>query len=362
MDKGHDRILQELGGHQFISDRLDSSLSWLEKSMAICDHNGSSAYMTLWGRWADPYAETTGYLIPTLLQASKLSGKSQLEEPANQQATWLMSLQSQQGYYKTAFDKDEAFVFDTAQIVLGLLSLYQENNNTALLDSAHSAVAWLESHLDEEGCFVSYNYVRDYNPAYYARIAWPMLAYYKLAQKSPSIQTLALYNRLIQLRQENGSYLQWGFHPDQAAYTHTIAYTLRGLYECSKIIEDNKTLQQVISSCDILANKILSDGIAGSYTTEWKGDHKYICSVGSAQLAILYLKRYQENPKPTYLDCITTLLKPLLKAQCQWPHKGALPGSIPLWGPYQRAKYTNWTQKFYCDALMGIIDKTGKES
>ena len=40
----------------------------------------------------------------------------------------------------------------------------------------------------------------------------------------------------------------------------------------------------------------------------------------------------------------------------KYENKGAIPSSIPLYGPYQRFKYTNWTQKFYCDATMSVME------
>jgi hypothetical protein len=32
--------------------------------------------------------------------------------------------------------------------------------------------------------------------------------------------------------------------------------------------------------------------------------------------------------------------------------KGAVPGSVPLWGSYMRLAYPNWAAKFFTDALL----------
>jgi hypothetical protein len=32
--------------------------------------------------------------------------------------------------------------------------------------------------------------------------------------------------------------------------------------------------------------------------------------------------------------------------------RGGIPGSAPIWGPYERFKYPNWAVKFFIDALL----------
>ena len=53
------------------TEHLRATLDWLLLSIEE-GHNGSSAHYSPLGGWSAPYPETTGYIIPTLLEAAKL--------------------------------------------------------------------------------------------------------------------------------------------------------------------------------------------------------------------------------------------------------------------------------------------------
>jgi len=350
-------VLSQLGGAQQVEKALRSNLDWIVKSFEANEgHQGSSGKRTVLGQWEAPYPETTGYLIPTLLECSSYNGN--LKQIALSQLVFFKSIQNEDGSFFQSLDNKEPIIFDTAQIVFGLMALsphvvpYDDIKNVA-----RKAVIWMHEQLDDEGKFVDNNYVENYNPAYYARIAMAMTQGEAAHFSKITKKTKNFIFRISDLQNDQLMFDNAGFHPDQVAYTHTIAYSLRGLWECSLDINNRKLTRKIIRSIDKLSDLILTEGkVAGSYNTKWKGDYSFVCSAGNAQLAVLYLLVYQRTENNKYLQVVPLLLKPLMAAQRTLPlNKGAVPSSIPIWGPYQKWSYTNWTQKFYADALVKIL-------
>lgn len=351
-------IIASLGGKDKLEAALRSNLAWIVKSFKVNNNLGSSGTRSVKGSWGPIYPETTGYLISTLLNAAVYFQDQELKELALQQLDFFKSIQNEDGSFHQSTTVTEPIVFDTAQVILGLLSITPElEAPKEVMAMIIKAVDWLGVQLDHQGLFTAHNYVEAYNPAYYARIAWPMASAELIKYSRPRTKTKKLIARLTELQQDNKYFEGMGFHPDQDPLTHTIAYTLRGLWECAEIINDRKLKKRVRTSAQILNQEILKEGkVAGSYDAQWKGDYSYQCSVGNAQLAVLNMILYERSGYKDYLDVITVLLKPLMQKQGKvLLNSGAVPSSIPIGGAYQRFKYTNWTQKFYSDALLKLL-------
>jgi|GEM_PF-1409949 len=352
-------IIKELGGKEKIKTSLEANLSWIYKSFKVNKHLGSSGSRNVLGKWSPPYPETTGYLLPTLLNAAPYYQQENLISLSKLQLKFFEGIKTIDGAYCQNMAEAEPIVFDVAQILLGFIALvpYMEKS-TPLLEEIEITRQWLRDILNEKGEFIAFNYVKDFQPAYYSRIAWPLAAAEIIIDSKPSYKTKALIQRLTESQNDNHSFKNWGFRKGQPALTHTIAYTLRGLWEYAEILNSKKIKKQVTLALHRLSKTIRIDGqVAGSYTEDWVGDHSFICSSGNAQLALLYLMVYERNRDKIFLERIVALLKPLIIAQKKTSiNAGAISSSIPISGSYQRYKYTNWTQKFYSDALMKLLE------
>ncbi len=357
-----ENVISKLGGREKLMDSLEVNLSWLMASFKANGNQGSSGTCTLRGKWGPAYPETTGYLIPTLYRTGQMLGKQEACELALDQLAFLKKIQNADGSFFQSVDNQVPIIFDTAQILEGLLFFAHMNKDPEpILKMVILAVDWLGTQLDEEGLFTNYNYVENFNPAYYARVAWLMASAELIKYSKPRTKTKALIKRITGLQLENKAFSDWSFHPDQPAYTHTIAYTLRGLTECVDILNDRKLRKTVTASVRKMKDLILDEGVAGSYDKDWNGDHSFTCATGNAQLAILFTMMYRRSGHKSYLEALVPLLKPLIKKQRKrFIHKGAIPSSIPISGPYQRYTYTNWTQKFYCDAILDLVGNSGR--
>lgn len=352
----HDNIFPQ----SILIEALRHNFGWIKNSFLINDNLGSAKYKTVLGKWSESYPETTGYLIPTLLNGAHILNDDSLKKIALKQINYFISIQQQDGSFKSSKSSTVSYVFDTAQILLGLIALYEDNTNTTTLRLINNAYFWLIECLDNNGLFVKSNYVENYNPSYYARIVWPMLRSEQLLKCPIHEKTKQLYSRIVNLKNANYTFKNCSFDGRQYFYTHNLIYTYRGLWESSLMLKDNATQDYIEQGLQfILKNIIAANGrFNGSYNSDWSPYKKYICSVGNAQLICLMLEIFKKTEDVSYLTNISSVIKPLINSQrtSLSLNKGAVPSSIPIWGHYQKYKFTNWTQKFYSDALISLID------
>ncbi len=352
-------VLDHLGGKEQLTSALYSNVLWIYKSFKTNKYLGSSASRNILGQWAAPYPETTGYLIPTLLQGDRYLPDLGLSSLAEKQLHFFENLRTPEGGYHSNIKSGKPIVFDVAQILLGCLTLVPYvDKPEELLQEIELTRDWLRDLLNDEGQFISHHYIEDYQPTYYSRIAWPLAFAENVIDSKVSRRTKAMVDKILALQNDNHSFSDWGFRKGEAAYTHTIAYTLRGLWEYAEIVNSRSIKKQVTSTLKTLTTLIKNKNkVAATYDEKWAGNYNYICSAGNAQLALLYLIVYERTGREEYLDPLVILLLPLLKGQRRLSiNRGAIPSSLPIWGDYQKMKFTNWTQKFFADALIKLLD------
>ncbi|HMQ49152.1 MAG TPA: hypothetical protein PKA00_16995 [Saprospiraceae bacterium] len=338
---------------------LQAALQWLENSIKATNNRGSAAYYHLWRGWASAYPETTGYLIETLLAAHQQLKEEKYLHLALDCAYWLLDLQQQEGSFPGGLigSKTPPQVFDTGQIVFGLVAAYEQTEEQAFLDAADRACAWLTTLQDPSGCWKKGGLYADYTPAYYARVVWAMLLANRHLQKA-SIEAAALKAYAYFQRQwtEKHSIKDWGFAPNAPALTHTIAYTLRGLWESAVLLEDKTGMEAVRKALHQLQRIYgLKNRLAGAYDLNWQGNERFICLTGHCQLSILLRRVGNQVQEADFSHFSKILLENALSRQCHFPVrgiKGALPGSWPIWGAYMPLRFPNWGLKFLVEALL----------
>ena len=352
-----DKTIQSIGGRIALELAIQNNLKWLNKSFSHNKDFGSSAYCNVLGMWSGPYPETTGYLLPTLVKARKILNDTYWIDLAGKQLLYFERIQNNDGSFKRENGK-KALVFDTSQILLGLCVLSKENIFVTEKPSIEKAYLWILSRINDEGEFTDNNFVKDYNPSYYSRIIWALLEAEKIIGIKTDLKTIKLYDNIKSLQNPNGTFDKFAFSPDEPGYTHTLIYTIRGLWESAKLLQDSQGITKMESTVNVLDDLINRKGkLAGSYNDNWNGDYSFVCSVGNCQLALLKVLMKKRDGSADALKNIDLLLKPVLKSQrMAGLNKGAIPSSIPIYGKYQRFKYTNWTQKFFLDSILELLD------
>src|SRR5690606_18808771 len=110
-------------------------------------------------------------------------------------------------------------------------------------------------------------YVNGFTPSYYTRVIWPILwanIHLKDQEVHDKMQTaLKYYTDKITPKK---SIEDWAFRKNQKAFTHTIAYTIRGLYESSLILNDSELNKTSIMLADkVMKLRELKGKLAGWY-------------------------------------------------------------------------------------------------
>jgi len=333
---------------------------------------GSCAYYLPLRGWSPPYPETTGYLIPTLIATGVEAGDGMALERAIALGRWLLEIQARDGFWHAGTHppkRPEASVFNTAQIVKGMCALFRATGEERWLDSAQRASAWLSAGVDADGTFVSGNYRSNFNPSYYTQVAWPMLEVWQLSRAAP-VRAAAerVLEAVLDKRRANGAFSDWGFDPDAPAFTHTIAYLLRGLLESARLLEDARVGEAAMQALETLRRRaeIAGGNLPGAYDTRWKRAGRFVCLTGSAQLATCFLAADAREADLRWVNAAAKLVDAVCHAQhLRHPDpgiRGAVAGSRPLWGRYMRLRYPNWAAKYHLDALTKLRARLAAES
>jgi hypothetical protein len=347
-------------------------MEWLISANRICGGRGfAHSWSPIFG-WKAAYPETTGYLIPTLLRLHEIAAirtyfahqNIDLEALAVEQGAWLMSLQLPGGAFPGLLaGNKQPSVFNTGMILSGLHALHTSPSanarftQSALLSSLNLAEEYLRNSCDSDGLWRKDTYVPDYTPAYHVYALAKVADYNqtRLLQGGDPVLGTKIYQialqTYLQYWNEDGSINDCGFWKGKSAYTHTIAYALHGLWHCGKIFRDSQCIARVHHTLGLLLKDLNTHGkLAGAY---WPKLSWFSCPTGDAQLAKLLYLIAKDECRSDYHDAANQIMYRLLKSQKQHgPARGALPGSIPFYGPYMRFRYPNWAVKYFLDALI----------
>jgi hypothetical protein len=351
-----------LSGTAF-QERAQRSLDWARRSIEVNKGKGSSAYFSrlhhpLKG-WSKPYPETTGYLIETLLNYRSVFPEMQwLSDHSIQCGRWLLDIQQPTGAFPALYaNSGKPSVFNTGQILFGLKALYELTEDRRWYTSLERASVWLLSKLDGRSQWSQHLYQKDYIPAYHTRIIWAMLEANQLLKDNHLEQAMAnSLHHFFDEYLEGDQVRNMGFAPSRPTYSHTVAYTLRGALESASILKRKDLLEQLHPVWETLEEIFREHPVVpGTFDLDWKGNYRFKCLSGQAQLALALGRAAQVYDEFMYIRVARTLMIDLL------PHihsNGGMAGSSPVWGPYMRFKYPNWAVKFLLDALLFFSSTT----
>lgn len=354
------------------TEHLRATLDWLLLSIEE-GHSGSSAHYSPLGGWSAPYPETTGYIIPTLLEAARRLNEDRYKTAALRSGNWLLSLQRPDGAWPgglyVAGKPQGPSVFNTAQIIDGMVALARTQPDGPWRLASARAAEWLAAGVDSAGLWQVGNYRSGVNPSYYTQVAWPMLQAWQLSGEI-AVRAAAerVLTRIVDLRTPQGAIVKWGFDPGKPAFTHTIAYTLRGLIE-SAIALDNWAAygQPCEDALERLVRKTeFSNGrLPGAFFDDWRPVNWYTCLTGNAQIALCLLRVEERVTDLRLINAAAKLVDNVCANQrisrASGSRCGAVGGSAPLWGRYMFMRYPNWAAKYHADALMMLIARLGDE-
>lgn len=364
-----------------LHEHLDATMAWLCRAQDVSADGGVSAGYTLGKGWSKSFPETTGYIIPTFFNYHFFSGGPRFATRALRMADWLLDVQLVSGAFPGGvYTRAESHsVFDTGQILFGLIRAYEVSKETRYLDAAERAGAWLISTQKQNGAWSQEVEYLGKPHVYNTRVAWVLLLLHAITGED-RLREGAQNNIewVLSLSDSEGFYDNLAFDPlgegeqyDLArrlkiligekqlpsfytrASLHTIAYTIQGLLECAWILGHGEAEACALRGASVLAEHLRTRKLAGYYGRGWSRESGSLCLTGLAQMAIVW-QRLIEKGHEEFVGPVENAIELLLESQSMggWrPQlRGAFAGSAPIWGRYLPFRYPNWAAKFAADA------------
>lgn len=320
--------------------------------------------------WVAPYPETTGYLIPTLIRYSDLTGDQQYLHRAKRMSRWELEIQLEDGGIQGGTLGEQpvaSSTFVTGQVLFGLLSAYERYPSRALGGGALRAGEFLLDCLDETGRFVKgYSQFCEPGPkAYEVRTG---LALAELGDAFDDVRYRAAASLTadfaLSVQETNGWFGENDLDHHDQPLTHTIGYVLEGLHGIGVRLDRGDCMAAVERALDAIVPLIRSDGfLAGRWKSDWTAASDWGCLTGSAQIAGVFLRMYERTGKCEYLEAGRKLLgfvcftQELQSGVAELD--GGIHGSYPFHGEYGQWCVLNGATKFFCDSLMDYLRIAG---
>ena len=311
--------------------------------------------------WGASYPETTGYIVPTLLALSERLGREDLRVRALEAADWLVSIQRADGGWQGGRVGEDrpSVVFNTAQVVRGMLASHDAAGGSRYLDAAVRACDWMVRVQEADGSWAGHNFLGT-RRVYDTYVSAPLLHMAGRTGRS-AYRDAALRNLswVLTRQRPNG----WFADADNTVkhnerpITHTIAYTIDGLLECFAHSADERLLEAARRPAEAFLELFERHGsLNGRYDAHWQGSEASI-TTGCAQLAIAWARLHRLTGEARWRDGCEWMVRWLVGVQQLSVHgpapmHGAVTGSFPLWGRYEKFACPNWAQKYLADALL----------
>lgn len=217
-----------------------------EQFLENCLFDGlAHSYDVIEKKYVKPYPEVTGYIITYFCNQNKINKKMIAS------ADYLVEIQvntSFGGGWSSFFQRDHLYTFDTAQILIGLCSLYKITGNEIYLKSAIKGGDFLQKMQMGNGAFVPiYNYKEEVgivNRDIYSIWNGPFSGLMCKLTEAYNI----LFDVTGDLRYKRSAKLTSDFYEsaDYIECTHPMGYWLEGLIASEKKEKVNKILQKYV--------------------------------------------------------------------------------------------------------------------
>jgi len=351
-------VYYQMAGRGKISENrvhIRAAVEWLMKALET-GGGGFSRRYCLYEGWDKPYIETTGYIIPTMIAAGRYLNDEAAVEGGKRAAYWLLGVQKDNGSFFDA-DTGREQVFDTGQVLSGLIAAFREWGDRKFLDAAVRAGDWLREVNEEDGSWVRYSY-NGVRHTYYVKVAASLLELARITEENRYHETaMKNIHWTMDCQSDDGFFRHMEFDKGEYPFLHTIVYVIEGLLDAYVMVNDKKILEAVEKCIDAL--KLLNRDrellLCSQYGENWEPVNRQRCITGLAQWAGVAMKVYDLTGDEDLLQQSVKTMYYLKSKQYLKPDPdlyGCLPGSVPLWGKYMGLCYPNWGVKYSIDALL----------
>jgi hypothetical protein len=341
---------------------LRSVVNWILHAQR--SDGGIAAYYSLLTGYSDSYPEVTGYIIPTLYDFGRGTDDVAVRLTAERATNWLLALQMPSGAFPGGLhrtgsvlgDDAQPSVFNTGQILQGLVRAYIETRSAKILERAVAAGDWLAAIQQPDGSWAGEAAYQGAAHTYYSMVSWS-LAQLAAESKDPRHAIAADKNIDCVLAHAQPSGWIDGInlrgHP---TYLHFIAYVIQGMLECGILRKREDAIHAAAKAAWVLLRKFETHKrLPGAYETDFKNGQQFSCLTGNAQMSCVWLRLCELTGDLRYFNAavkMNEMLKQSLPARGNRGVAGGVAGSYPIWGAYQPLRFISWGCKFLADALM----------
>jgi hypothetical protein len=346
-----------------IERAIDEGFEWLCRAQdnSLSQDGGVASHYSLIDGWSTSYPETTGYIIPTMIDYGNLRRDESARERARKMLDWLVSIQLSCGGFQGGLVNSNPIVpvtFNTGQILLGLAKGVREFGNeyrTAMCRAAD----WLIQTQDPDGCWRKFPtpFAANGEKAYETHVAWGLLEAARV-EPTKGYAEAALKNICwaLSLERQNGWFNKCCLTDPTQPLTHTLGYVLRGLIEAYNFTKNTALLDASRRTANGLLTALSEDGfLPGRLNQNWQGTVTWNCLTGSTQVAICWLQLYQYTTDFRYRDAaylVNNYIRRTMKVDGPSEIRGGIKGSFPVFGGYGTYQYLSWACKFFVDSHM----------
>lgn len=342
---------------------LEASVDWIGRAQDNSSSNdgGVARDYSLIGGWNSSYPETTGYIIPTLINYAKAKGDAQARARAKRMLDWLVSIQFPDGGFQGSVIGAEPAVpvtFNTGQILLGLAGGTEEFGDE-YREPMRRAADWLVATQDHDGCWRRHRspFAEPTDKAYETHVSWGLFEAARLEPDSDYARAaLANIRWALSLQNDNGWFRDCCLSEPEHPLTHTIGYVLRGVIEAFRFSEDERYLRASMKTADALVDTLRPDGdLPGRLDENWKGTVDWTCLTGNVQIAACWFILFKHTGDVRYLEAAVAanrFVRRTINLDGPPEVRGAVKGSFPISGGYCTYEYPNWAAKFLIDSLL----------
>lgn len=321
---------------------------------------GAARHFSLINGWAPSYPETSGYIVPTLLDLARDRNADDLRDRARRMLDWLVAIQFAEGGFQGGTVDAIPRVpvtFNTGQILLGLAAGTKELDRQRYLEPMRRAAEWLKNSLDSDGCWRRYPtpFAQQGEKAYETHVSWGLFEAERVDPgRGFGEAGLKQVRWALTCQHDNGWFERCCLSQPARPLTHTLGYVLRGIIEAHLLSREQDLLAAARRTADGLLTALRPDGLLpGRLDHRWQAAADWVCLTGSAQIAHCWMQLYQFTGERRYLDAgfsANAYVRRSVRIEGPEDQRGGVKGSFPVDGGYGTYEYLNWACKFMIDA------------
>jgi Squalene-hopene cyclase C-terminal domain len=352
------------GSHPNDQDTATQALlDWLRQAFVAGGGDAAAASYSMVAGWTAPYPEITGYCIPTLLDYAARTHDDTLVDLAHRAGHWLARTRLANGAIcrkQWHPENTTPSVFNTGQVLDGWCAL-------AALDGAHplwrglarEAADWLLSEQEPDGTWKRHAY-NGLAHTYYTRVAAPLAALAGLVGEARYADAARRHVEWVLKQQDADGWVhRAGFAQSEAPTTHTIAYVLEGLLATGTLLDEPRYIESAERAARAMRRVFERHGaLPGRFDTGWRLAADWRCVTGDAQVGLVWARLAHLTSDAAYHEAAAQMADQVRRAielRPDWPEiSGALPGSLPRSGDYDRFAYPTHAAKFALDLAAAL--------